>query len=167
MDRLAPVGAKPPSLNPLKERNRFIRWCLELLRELFLVLLITFLLLILVETIFEGSVSYYVNLNYLLIILIVVGIAAVLTTPGKAEMVKGEHLTTKSVLMIICAGIGGAAIIWYKTQEIGWLSYVISAVSGGLIVLLSMLIWRGDEEVKKEAERQAEKELKEKPKGGE
>ena len=141
MGRLTPAGRKPAS----KEKNRILRWGLELVQELFLVLLITFLLLILAETIFEGSVSYYINLNYLLVILIVVGIAAVLTAPSKAEGVKGEHLTPKSMLMIICASIGGVVIIWYKTQEIGWLSYIISAVSGGLIVLLSTLIWRGDE----------------------
>lgn len=151
MDRLIPGGKKPP----LKERNRFLRWGLELVQEVFLILLMTFLLLILAETIFEGSVSHYINLDYLLIIVIVVGVAAVLTTPSKAEGTKGQHLTAKGIFIIICAGIGGAAIIWYKTQEIGWLSYVISAVSGGLIVLLSMLIWRGDEEAEREYDKRA------------
>jgi hypothetical protein len=118
----------------------------DLVQALFPVLLITYLFLILLDTIFEGSVSSYLNLNHLLIAVIVVGVAAVVTAPGKAEGVKGERLTVKSIFIIICAGFGGAAIIWYKTQEIGWLSYVISVVGGGLIVLLSMLIWRGDEE---------------------
>jgi len=127
-------------------RNRFLGWGLELVQTLFATLLITFLLLILLETIFEGSVSSYINLNHLLIIVIVVGVAALLTAPSKAEDAKGEPLTAKGIFIIICAGIAGAAAVWYKTQEIGWLSYVISAVSGGLIVLLSMLIWRGDEE---------------------
>lgn len=131
---------------PLRERNSFVRWILELVQDFFSILLITFLLLILLETVFEGSVSSHINLNHLLIIVIAVGVAAVLTMPHKAERVKGERLTTRGIFMIICVGVGGAAIIWYKTQEIGWLSYVISAVSGGLIVLLSMLIWRGDEE---------------------
>ena len=49
---------------------------------------------------------------------------------------------------MICAGLTGAAIVWDKTKEIGWLSYVISVISGGLIVLLFMLVWREpDEEV--------------------
>lgn len=148
MDRLTPVGTKPP----LKERNRFIRWCLELAQQLFIVLLITFLLLILLETVFEGSVSLYINLNHLLIILIVVGVIAVLTVSTKAESVKEERFTAKGIFLIICAAIGGAAIIWYKTHDIGWISYVISAVSGGLIVLLSMLIWRGDEGEENEGE---------------
>lgn len=143
MSRL--TGKKSPS----KDRNRFLGWGLELVQALFGVLLITYLLLILLETIFDGSVSPYINLNHLLIIVIIVGVVAVLTAPGKPESVRRERLTAKGILIIICAGIGGAAIIWYKTQEIGWLSYVISVVSGGLIVLLSMLIWRADDEEEK------------------
>ena len=127
------------------KRSGVFRWILELVQALFPVLLTTYLFLILLETVFGGSVSSYINLNHLLIAVILAGVAAVLTAPPKAESAKGKRLTAKGIFMIICAGVAGAAIIWYKTQEIGWLSYVISAVSGGLIVLLSMLIWQGDE----------------------
>ena len=129
-----------------KAGKRVFVWCRDLVQTLFPILLVTYLLLILFEALFEGSVSSYLHLNYLLITVIVFGVGAVLAAPGKAERVKGEHLTAKNFIMIICAGLGGAAIIWYKTREIGWLSYIISVVSGGLIVLLSMLIWRDDEE---------------------
>lgn len=128
---------------PLRERNRIIGWCLEMVQTLFPVLLITYLSLILVETIIEGSVSSYINLNHLLIVVIAVGAAAVLSMPGREQRAMSEKPTAKSIVLMIFAGVGGAAIVWYKTQEIGWLSYVISVVSGGLIVLLSMLIWRG------------------------
>jgi len=132
-------------------RNRFLGWGLGLVQTLFSMLLITYLCLILLETIFEGSVSSHINLNHLLIIVIVVGVAAVLMAPSKAEGVERERLTFKSTFIIICAGIGGAAIIWYKTEEIGWLAHVISAVSGVLIILLSMLAWgRGKEEANEE-----------------
>ena len=142
MGKLTTTGKKSLS----KYRNRFLGWGLELVQTLFATLLITFLLLILLETIFEGSVNSYINLNHLLIIVIVVGVAVLLTAPSKAEDAKGEHLTFKSTFIIICAGIGAAVIIWYKTQEIGWLAYVISAVSGVLIILLSMLAWGGGKE---------------------
>lgn len=151
MGELTTRGKKSPS----RDRNRFIGWGLKLVQALFPILLTTYLLLILLETIFEGSVSHYINLNQLLIIVIIVGVTAVLTVPGKAERAKGERLTTKGIFIIICAGIGGAVIIWYTTQEIGWLSYVISAVGGGLIVLLSMIIWRGAEETMERAMRES------------
>lgn len=138
-----------------KYGNRFFRWGMELVKVLFPVFLITYLLSILLDTLFEGSVSSYLNLNHLLIAVVIVGVAAVLTVPGKVERIEGERLTAKTILVIICAGVGGAAIIWFKTKEIGWLSYVISIVSGGLIVLLSMLIWQGDEGTEQKSDRRA------------
>ncbi len=128
-----------------RERSRLLRWGTEVVQTLFPVLLITYLLLILLETVFEGSVTSYVNLNQLLTPVIVVGVVAMLSAPGKAESKKTEHLTARNIFMIVCAGIGGMAIIWYKTKDLGWLSYVISTVSGGLIVLLFVLIRQGDE----------------------
>lgn len=122
------------------------KWLLELVQTLFVVLLTTYLLLILLEAVFEGSVCSRINLNNLLAVVVVAGFAAVLAGPKTVERGKEKHLAAKTVLMIICAGVGGAAIVWYKTKEIGWLSFIISLVSGGLIVLLFMLIWRGDEE---------------------
>jgi len=51
-----------------------------------------------------------------------------------------ESITTKDHIFIIGAGILGFGIIYYKIQETGWLSYVISAMAGILIILLSILI---------------------------
>jgi len=127
-----------------KAGKKIITWCLDLIQVLFPILLVTYLLLILLETVFEGSVSSYLNLNYLLIAVVVIGLVAVLTAPSKTPEARSEKLTVKSVLMIICVGLGGAVIIWYKTKEIGWLSYLISVVGGGLIVILYLLIWRND-----------------------
>jgi len=148
VSRLTTIGKKPP----IKEKNRFIRWGLKLVQDLFPVLLLTFLLLTLAETIFEGSINHYINLNQLLTIVIVVGVIALLTAPSKPKIIRRERLTAKGTFIIICAGLTGATVVWYKTQEIGWLAYVISAVSGGIIVLLSMLVWRGDEGEENEGE---------------
>ena len=199
---------------PYNKIGGFLRWCMELVQKLFPVLLITLLLLTLIETVFKGSVSSYLNLNDLLIIVIIMGIIGLIgahseaeskhteqTTlrsvlgqskldelPTKGEMLnqrltniidehtdpwgvkvgtveikevelaeqmkqmmavqaeaeskQAERLTAKYLLITVSAGIGSAVIIWYKTQEIGWLSYVISIVGGGLIGLLPVLIWR-------------------------
>ncbi|MCD4844535.1 MAG: hypothetical protein K8R25_08620 [Methanosarcinales archaeon] len=51
-----------------------------------------------------------------------------------------ESITTKDHIFIIGAGIFGSGIIYYKKLETGWLSYVISAMAGILIILLSILI---------------------------
>ena len=122
----------------IKPVSRFPEWVREFAQTLFQTLLITYLLLILLETISSRSVSSYINLNYLLIIITVVGVVAVLMEPIRLESITREHLNRKSIFLILCAGIAGTVIIWYKTQEIGWLAFVISLLGGFLVVLLSV-----------------------------
>lgn len=118
-----------------------INHCLKLNQELFSVMLVTYLLLLLLETIWEGFISLHLNLNQLLIIVIITGAIAVLTGKEDYEIKKeNESITTKDHIFIIGAGILGSGIIYYKIQETGWLSYVISAMAGILIILLSILI---------------------------
>jgi FtsH-binding integral membrane protein len=126
--------------------NRFIRGAGELAQQIFVILLVTYLLLLLAETIWEESASGLLNLNYLLIAVIVLGIPAVLTTRKKKDkQVKGP-VGAKDILMAACAGIAGAVTVWYKTKDIGWPSVIMSIISCALIVILSLLILReGDE----------------------
>lgn len=126
--------------------NRFVRAAGELVQQTFIMLLVTYLLLLLlVETIWGDSVSGTINLNYLLIVVIATGVLAVLSGPKKVVISPKQRLGWKDFGMIAGAGAVAAAIVWYKTRDIGWPSYVIAVVSGGLIVLLSVLIWHGDE----------------------
>lgn len=130
----------------IKQRNKYLRQAVELTRELFPMLLVVYLALLLVELVFKGRVSSYLNLNYLLIAVIVVGIIAIVTAPPETQRVRESHLTRRDIFIIVGAGILGTASVWYKTNEIGWMSYVISVISGALIVLLSMLVWGGTAE---------------------
>lgn len=135
-------------LNKLK-KNRIINYCLTLNQELFSSLLITYLLLLLGETLWEGFVTPYFNINNLLVIVIISGAIAVLT--GKETNETGitgqkESIAIKDYIFIICAGILGSVIIKSKIPDMGWMSYVISVVSGLLIILLSILLLEGEEE---------------------
>ena len=126
--------------------NRYYQSGVVFLRYLFLPILIVYLLLLLIDTVFTDSISRYVNLDYLLIPAIFTGIIAVLTgfkkerSPEERRMVKGD------IIPVICFGIIGAVIVWYQTRDAGWLTYVISPVSGMIIVLLTMVIWQNPEE---------------------
>jgi hypothetical protein len=125
--------------------NKVVVWCLDFMQVLFPILLSTYLLLTLVETIFEGSVSSYLNLNYLLTLVIILGIAVVLSASVVSNSKTLERFTNRNKFLIISTGIGAAVIIWYKTQDIGWISYIISIAGGGLIVFLTVLAWQEDE----------------------
>lgn len=129
-------------IEKLKKNKRAMQF-LDLNHEFLSTLLVTFLLLLLVETIWEGSVSAFMNINYLLIIVIVSGAISVLTR--KEEKAEKVNLTKKDYLYIGTLGIAGTLIIWYKIKDIGKLAYLISIVAGVLIILLSLLIFEEDE----------------------
>lgn len=145
MEQLNRLGNLPAKI---KLKNRYIKELIggaaAVIQELFVILLVTYLLLLLMETLWKESASSYLNLNHLLITVIITGVISVLTRHDAKPMAK-EHLGKKGVIFIITIGLVGAIIIWYKTQEIGWLSYLISTVSGSIIVLLLALIWQGEE----------------------
>jgi len=131
--------------------NRFFRAIVASIQQLFITLLVTYLILLLIETIFPGSVSRYLNLNYWLIAVIITGVITVLSRQ-ESEKPEEKSINTGNIITLVCIGLIGAALIWYKTREIGWLSYLISLVGGILIVLLSILIWQKDGEEESEEE---------------
>ena len=114
----------------------------ELISHLFQTLLVTYLILLLIEQIYTGFVSTYLNLNYLLILTIASGILDVFTEKQK----KTEKTTKKDYYLIYALGILGTIIIKFKTNELGYLSWIISIIAGILIILLSHLILEEDEE---------------------
>ncbi|KCZ70618.1 hypothetical protein ANME2D_02639 [Candidatus Methanoperedens nitroreducens] len=126
------------------EKNKMVMQFLELNHEIFSILLATFLLLLLAEIIWTGSISAYMNTNYLLIIVTVSGAISVITRKEEEKAEKIE-LTKKDYLYIGTLGIAGTLIIWYKIKDIGNLAYLISIVSGVLIIMLSLLLFEEDE----------------------
>ncbi|MBS3077555.1 hypothetical protein J4233_04760 [Candidatus Pacearchaeota archaeon] len=115
----------------------------ELVNHIFQTLLVTYLVLLLIEQLWEGVVSVYLNLNYLLIAVIVAGIVDVFSeVPYKMH----ERVKTKNYWFVFALGILGFFIIKFKTSSLGWLSWVISLIAGVLIILLSMLVLEEEDE---------------------
>ncbi len=115
----------------------------SLVNHIFQTLLVTYLILLLAEQIWTGIVSVYLNLNYLLVIVIIAGILDVFS---EHQPRKNEKPNKKDYLFIILLGIAGFLIIKFKTSSLGWLSWLISVIAGILIILLSLLVLDEDEE---------------------
>jgi hypothetical protein len=113
----------------------------KLINHLFQTLLVTYLILLLLEQIFPGFVSTYLNINYLLVLTIAAGILDVFS---EHEVIK-QRIKRKDILFIYVLGILGTIIIKYKTIDLGYLSWIISIIAGILIILLSHLILEEDE----------------------
>ena len=131
------------NIEKLKKDERVTK-LLDINYNFFSMLLVTYLLLLLVETIWTDSVSTFLNLNYFLLILMISGAISVLTR--EEEKIKKIILTKKDFFFIAALGIAGMLIIWYKIKDIGNLAYVISIIAGALIILISLLLNEEDEE---------------------
>jgi predicted membrane channel-forming protein YqfA (hemolysin III family) len=109
----------------------------SIINHAFQILLVTYLILLLVEQIWTGVVSIYLNLNFLLIAVIVAGVLDVFSEHSPLIQKKP---TKFDYLFIFALGILGFAIIKIKTSDLQWLSWLISSIAGILIILLSILV---------------------------
>ncbi len=117
-----------------------------LVNHLFQYLLVVYLVLLLLEQLFTAFVSQYINLNYLLLIVIIVGILDVFSEhPIQASNKKPKP---SDYIFILTLGVLGAVIIKFKTSELGILSWLISIIAGILIILLSILVLEDEDEQK-------------------
>jgi amino acid transporter len=124
--------------------NRIYREMTGILQDSFGVLLVIYLLLLLADTIWEKSVSSLLNMNIMMIIVIIFAVIATFTQRKIHEEQERKKPGRKSIVLFVLMGIGGAIIIWYKTNEIGWLSCLVSIIGGAMITLVSLIVMEGN-----------------------
>ena len=115
-----------------------------IINQTFNYVLIIYLLLLLFQ---EFNYLNQFNSNFLLVATLVFGILTVLF-PVKHEEKKEMKLWDK--ILAIALGLIGAILIFVKTQYLGWLSYVISIISGILIVMIGFLIYEDNDKEEEE-----------------
>ncbi len=124
----------------------FVSELSEVLRDPFLSLLTLYLVLLLLDTFWDGKVNSALNLNYLLVFVIATGILSMLKRKDIKEPVKSEPVTKSDYIFIAAMSILGAFLVWYKIQNLGTIAYVVSFLAGLLIFLLSVVILEEDED---------------------
>src|SRR5258708_1546546 len=125
----------------------------EFSKEIFQFSLITYLVLLLSESLKTGFVSNFINLNIPLFIVLITGVLMVLTQQDKFEITKPmkRNLSADIQNSIVLAVIGGL-LVFFKTQELGKISIVISILTMILITFLSILLLTDSTAVKPEIE---------------
>ena len=119
---------RKPKLKEEEFRKNFLNIAFQFILVLFLISLL----------VREFISIEFVNMNYFMITVLIFGILTIIF-PAKTEKQK-EKVKKRDYFLILFFGILGSLLIWYKTQDIGYLSYVISIISGVLIILLSILV---------------------------
>lgn len=114
----------------------------QIINQSFTVLLVVFLLVILIEEIFPNTIQRYINSNYLLVVVIALGIPSVLWSEEKPN--KKQPITRKDYLLMTFFGLAGFGILFYKLRTFP-MGIVISLVGGVLIILLSCLVLNEEE----------------------
>ncbi|MCG2796510.1 MAG: hypothetical protein L6427_11740 [Actinomycetia bacterium] len=123
------------------ESERVFTYVTLLVREIFLGALAIYLLLLVLEAVIEGFVSDFLSLDILVAVVLVTGVITMLTYGERVE-IGPEEKTKKSVgvteiLLLVGLGLLGAVLVLYKTVEFGRLSFVLSAGTGFVIIILS------------------------------
>ena len=110
--------------------------------EFFQISLITYLILLLAETIKEGFVSYFLDLNIILGVVIISGLCMILTHDDERHLKKEgkKKLSSRDFEFFFIMSVAGALLIYYKTEELGTISLILTAFTAVIIFLLSYLI---------------------------
>ena len=123
-----------------KKLNRAKNFLSKLLNYAFQILLIAFLLFLLIDEFYENIVI--LNLNYFMIIVIVLGVLSILF-PYEEKKKKTKQKSNK--YLVYGLAIIGAVLVFFKTKDIGFLSYIIALVSFVLIVLLGYIVYEEED----------------------
>lgn len=108
--------------------------------ELFQVSLITYLILLFAETIKEGFVSYFFNVHLLLGVVVVSGIGLILTLHERTMRRNSENMSLNDWQYLIILSIAGGLFVYFKTEILGTIAYIITLFTMIVIFLLSYLI---------------------------
>jgi len=128
------------SFNNRIKKEKLIYFSTEIISEIFKISLISYLFFYLIESFKTDFISDYFNLSILLITAILSGIFTVLFKKETDEKEEKQIIRLKDYIFIIILGLIAAGIIYYKIKGLGWLSYIISAISGVIVILLSILL---------------------------
>ena len=129
--------------------NKLKKALIKLNKNVFQYLLIFYLVILLVNE-YNDKLLDFLNMNYILIVTIVLGVITVLTYKPKEE--KKQKLRRMDNYFIYLLGIVGTFLVYFKIKDLGWISYLISILSGVLIITLNKLIVKEEDEDKPEGD---------------
>ncbi len=126
----------------------------KVLNYLYTTLLVVFFGSIVATALGKDAMSYF-NIYYFIAVILALGAFLLLTNKDEERESKGFSVPLKLDInlpsnfdhaFIVVMSVIGAVVIWYKTRQIGDISYLVSVLGGALIAALSMLILEEDED---------------------
>ena len=118
-------------MKPWKYKLHFIT------SEFFYYSLFTYIILFISETLRRGFVSYFFDLNMLLAIVLFSGGIMIVTNNDK---LKTSKLSSAEIQNTIFLAFGAGILVYYRTQTLGKLAWVLSAITILIISLTSVVL---------------------------
>lgn len=111
-------------------------------KEFFHYSLITYLIILIAETIKEGIVSYFFNINILLTVVILSGFVMAITYDEKLNLHTPtlKKITYRDIIFSILLALGGGFFVYVGTFDMGNVAIVVGCLAVILILLLSLLL---------------------------
>jgi len=130
--------------NLLNTFKKYLNVLFEFNEKFFIIFLIIYLSLLLVEQLLLENSKEYIDLNNILIFLIISGIIYSLSI-RKEKVVKKEYeLKGKDIVLIATLGIIGSYLIWLRIKEWKIISYFIS-ISLGIFIICFLYLFLKNE----------------------
>ncbi|MEK7570956.1 MAG: hypothetical protein AAB553_01665 [Patescibacteria group bacterium] len=107
-------------------------------REVFLYSLLTYLILLIAETLKKDIVNFFFNLNILLVIVLLGGFLSVCTHHEfvDSEKKSGILLKITSIFIVLFCGF----FVFLMTQQLGEVGLIITGIMVLIVVVLSILV---------------------------
>lgn len=116
---------------------------LWVLNEIFMVSLITYVALYLIDSLMSAFVTKQFNMDIVLWIVIASGTFSMVLGPKRGEHEQSHQskmITWKAVVYVIGLGVIAGVVMYAKTKTLGRMGLLVSVVSALLVILLSFVL---------------------------
>lgn len=115
----------------------------SIVSDIFQVSLISYLVLLLIEEFASGFATNFLNINWLLGIIVVSGVLTIIFYQEDKQQ-ETRQVKWWDYLLIVLLGISAGIIIFWQMQDLEWIAIVISIFSGLIIILISYFLINED-----------------------
>lgn len=126
----------------MKRNGENIKLFLRINRLLFLITIIIYLLLIVINQLGNKLFKEYLNINIIFIFLLISGMSFLLPIINERDMAsKKRNLERVDIFSFIIMGIICSLLVLIKIKNFGAISYIISVITGLIILSLPILLF--------------------------
>ncbi len=125
----------------IEKNNENLKLLLRINRTIFTIITVIYLLLLIINQFWNKIFQEYLNINAIFILLLISGTFFLIPiTKEEKKVSQIRKLERKDIFLFLIMGLICSVLVWVKIKDFGTISYIISIMSGLLILSLSILL---------------------------